>query len=98
LKSAEHAGKLWKLPLCGNRGKTKKQFSTVPTSLGKLSAKSARRVFHSSHSFGGEVSSKKETGEKRRDPAVSNRNWVEGGTLRVVRNTGWPSRKSITAG
>jgi len=78
--------------------KPKSSFSTVPTSLGKLSAKSARRVFHSSHSFGGEVSSKKETGEKRRDPTVSNRNWVEGGTLRVVRNIDWLSRKSIAAG
>jgi hypothetical protein len=36
---------------------------------------------------------KKETGENRRDPAGFNRNWVEGGRLRVVRNTGWPSRK-----
>jgi len=31
----------------------KNRFSTVPTSLGKLSAKNALRVFHSSHSFGG---------------------------------------------
>ena len=36
---------------------------------------------------------RKETGEKRRYPAVLTRGWVEGGRLRVVWNTGWPSRK-----
>src|SRR5437667_10926955 len=35
------AGKLWKLPLCGSRGKLnyKGNFSTASTSLGKLSAR-----------------------------------------------------------
>ena len=79
----EARGKAVEIAALWERWKTKKQFSTVPTSLGKLSAKSTRRVFHSSHSFGSYFLSKKETGEKRRGPTSHKRNWVACGRLRV---------------
>jgi len=44
-------GKLWKLPRLWKSGKRTACFPTFPQALGKLVAKNARRVFHSSHTF-----------------------------------------------
>jgi len=76
-------GKLWKLPLCGNRGKTKKQFFH----RSHIAWKTLRKKHASSFPQFPQLRRLsfflgKETRENRRNPSRSNCNWVEGGILR----------------
>ena len=93
VKYAGLAGKLWKLPLCGNRGKTKKQFFHRFHHRLENSPQKARVEFSTVPTASAATFfPRKETGEKRRNPGRRNRNWVARESSGITRKLGWSTR------